>query len=397
MTVTEEAPADVGRFPCRSADDTWALIALLVERGEPLAHMRLLRWGRPGAGEPASESGKSATIAAAVQSRAPTARCVRYDDSSVLVIADDAGVIAADLARDDAGGGIEVWVPVSVSDDGFGCRRDEGTGDPVQPVAAPAAKAEVLPDAEFIYLPVWDVEANAVFCYLCHASWRTRDGTVMDEAARPELFRDTEMLLTLDVETLGRATDTVQRTLDGYGFISVLIPVHFSTLADPKALDTYRRQRDAAVLPIIESVAFEIVGLRDSWTADDLDLALTALEPCADGVFLRISLDAADWERIPADSVYSVGTDVARDGREDAEILADLTRFAEAAKARGLRSHVHGLRGVNLSLGAARAGFDYLGSDTIAEALRDESPDTAAMATEDLLKSILARRGRPPS
>ena len=407
----ENPSVGIERIPCRAAvvdDDTrdsgvWALLTLLVERGVPLAHMRLLRQHRPEEVEAASAPDVTA-VCAAVRSSRPAGVCIRYDDASLLIIAENADAIAADVTTGDGPGlDMEVWIPVSMAPDGFQCRRAAASGDTAvndrigAPAAAPPAKTEVLPDAEFEYLPLWDVEANAVFRYLCHASWRTRDGVVSDEEAHPDLFRDAKRLLALDLEILSRAANTVQRTLDGYGIISVLIPVHFSTLTDPQRGAAYSQQRNRVILPIIESVAFEIVGLPGAWDDDDLDAALAALEPSADGTFLRVPLGTPDMDRIPAERVISVGTDVAHDRRDDDAILADLTRFAAAAKAHGLRAHVYGLRGINLSVGAARAGFDYLGSDAIAEALLDAPPDAPTMATEDLLKSILASRDRTSS
>jgi len=84
------------------------------------------------------------------------------------------------------------------------------------------------------------------------------------------------------------------------------------------------------------------------------------------------------------------------DGRPENEIIAELETLASEARARGLHSHVHGLTEMNLSVAAACAGIDFIGSHAIAEEMDELEPDDSLAKPIDLFKTLLtaAKAGR---
>ena len=248
----------------------------------------------------------------------------------------------------------------------------------------------ILGDAEFRHYPLWDVRGNEVFCYLFEAFWDLGDGEALPEEALKEQFRDPKRTLALDLETLAKATEELDRGLDQYQLVKFLIPVHYGTLADPATAETYFKFCNRKIWSVREFAYFEIIKPPPTVSADDLFQAVQQVKPFGAGVLLRVASGFGAFDHVPADDVLSVGMDLRLDARPKNEIIAELETLAAGAGARGLHSHVHGLTEMNLSVAAASAGIDFIGSDAIAEGLDEWAPDETMPKPIDLFKSLLA-------
>lgn len=405
--------------------DAWSLVRLAVTGGCGLENMRLVRWRelRAFLGKRWATLGLdiAASLRREIESRlAPGSSCVRYDDFSFLVVCSDLsdpllqsledefvetvgaklmGVLGtADL--------IEVWKPVSIENEGFSFERmsaeagrkretetsEESAGEP--PPASDTAPTQtiILGDAEFRHFPLWDVRANEVFCYLVEAFWDLGTGEALPEEALEEQFRDPKRTLALDLETVAKATDELERGLDQYRLAKFLIPVHYRTLADAATTDTYFRFCNRKIWSVREFAYFEIIKPPATVSGEDLVQAAQQIKPFGAGVMLRVDRGFDAFDQVPADDVLSVGMDLRLEDRPENEIIAELETLASEAGARGLHSHVHGLTEMNLSVAAACAGIDFIGSDAIAESLDTWVPNESMPKPIDLFKSLLAAK-----
>lgn len=395
--------------------DVWAL-ARLALAGGGLESARLVRWralaDALGAGwrdrGPAIVGGLRREIGSRLP---PGGACVRYDDFSYLAVAPPpaAGRFFADLDGDfcarvcaalwDASGApglIEVWLPVGLESDGLVCERiaPPDVAGRITPASreAPAESSRlILGDAQFHYYPLWDVRGNTVFCYLCEALWDTGAGGARAEDDLAGQFDDPKRVLTLDLETFTKATDELDRGLDRYRLASLLIPVHYQTLADPAAADTYVRYCNRKIWSVREFAYFEIVKPPPAVSEGELAAAAEQIQPYGAGVLLRAGRGFDRFDRVPAGGILSVGLDLRFDRRPDRDIIADLRALGSGAGERGLKSHVHGLTAMNVTVAAASAGVDYIGGEAIG--LDEWTPDEPEIRPIDLFKSLLASAG----
>ncbi len=248
----------------------------------------------------------------------------------------------------------------------------------------------ILGDALFRYCPLWKSGGNDVFCYLCEPFWDVGTGEPLPEAALQQEFDDPKRLLALDIETLHKATAQIEEVVAQYGLMTVLIPVHFETLANPDSAETYIQQCDKHVWPVMDSVYFEIVNPPAPPFGDALAAVAARVMPYGCGVMLRVERGFDRFDQIPAGDIFSVGMDFRADRRDEQEILADLKTFASDSGSHGLCRHVHGLKTVTLGMAAVGAGFDFVGSDAIAPPLEKWTQDEESMKTLELFKSVLA-------
>jgi len=406
--------------------DAWPLVRLAATGGCGLGNMRLVRWRelRAFLGKRWAETGPDVarTLRREIDGRLrPDGVCLRYDDFSYLVACSDPAdpflhALDDDFAAEAAGNlagipgttdMIEVWKPVSIEDGGFRFERihpsatrdvaaETGPAPASDPLADPPVDEGKLPrtvilgDAVFRRFPLWDVRGNEVFCHLFEAFWDQGDGEPMPEEAFADQFGDPKRALALDLETLAKATDELDRGLDRYQLMTFLIPVHYDTLADPARSDTYLRFCNRKIWSVREFAYFEIVKPPPALSAEGLAQAAQGIAPFGAGVMLRVGQGFDAFDRVPADDVFSVGMDLRLDGRPEGDTIAELEALAAGAGARGLHSHVHGLKAMTLSVAAACAGIDFIGSDALAPGLDEAEPDEPMPKPIDLFKSLLA-------
>jgi len=394
--------------------DIRTLVELVAAGGCRTENMRLVRWPnlRQFLGQRWTGIGASVAqtmrkeIAARVGSRG---RFVRYDDTSILVFCpppDESALHRLDNEFADAIGSmlagvlrtpdlIEVLRPVAAGDQGLAF--EPATASPAGEARAPAAgtgkpaPALVLGDSLFRYFPLWDIRDYTIYCFLCEAFWNLGDGQELTEGALPAQFEDPKRILALDLETLSKATEELDRGLNRYQLAKFLIPVHFRTIADRVTAGTYSRFCNSKMWAVHEFALFEIVKPPDDVTTDQLIQAVELLQPFGAGVMLRLGHGFDRFDAVPADRILSIGIDLRIDRRPDAEIAAAIKAFATRAAENGLRSHVYGLHSVSPTVIAACAGIDLIGSDAIAQDAADWQPDDSAARPIALLKSLAAR------
>lgn len=269
-----------------------------------------------------------------------------------------------------------LWVVIMVAEDETG-----------------VAPSTVLADPEFRYYPLWDVRANGVFCYICEPFWNVGDGVSHPEEDFPQAFADPRRLLALDLDTLRHAVIRVEEVAEGYGVISVMIPVHYATLANAETRQAYTEACNASVWSVIDSLNFEIIRPPSPLSGTELTEIIGHIRPFGYNVGLRVDADFTQFEDIPVEDLDSLGLDIRGDDRPENVILDNLQDFSSRAGSRGVSRYVHGIETPSLSLAAVAAGYDYVGSDAIAESLVEWAPDGNTVTPVDLLKTLLESKG----
>lgn len=395
--------------------DVQALAHLAASGGCAMTDMRLVRWRNLrtvfGARWPKVESSVVDTLRREIMARvANESAPVRYDDASFLVVCPGRG--AAALHRLDSEfietigtllvgvlkspDLIEVLTPISVGEAGFEVAPPipapgPGTTTAVGEDGGGAGRKLVLGDAAFRYYPIWDIGEDAVFCYLFEAFWDIGTGDAVPVETLTGQFQDPKQLLALDLETLSKAVEELDKRLNQYRLAKVLVPVHYRTLADPATRETYVRFCNGKMWSVHEFALFELTNPPADVTHAELADAVRQIEPFGSGVMLRVAPGFSRFDRVPADRILAIGIDVRPDVRPETEIIADLKTLGVMAGRLGVKSFVHGLHTLSPSVIAACAGIDLIGSDAIAQAVEDWQEDPAANSAARLLKSLLAR------
>lgn len=404
------APAARGGFD----SDIRTLVQLVAAGGCRTENMRLVRWRnlRQFFDQRWAKIGPSVaqTMRKEIAARlGPQGRCVRYDDTSILAFCpppDESALRRLDGEFADAMGSmlagvlrtpdlVEVLKPVAAGDQELTFEPTTATpAGEARPPASGTGKPSptlVLGDAMFRYFPLWDIRDDTVYCYLCEAFWNLGDGQELAEGPLAAQFDDPKRILALDLETLGKATEELDKGLNRYQLAKFLIPVHFRTVADPVTAGTYSRFCNSKMWAVHEFALFEIVRPPDDVTAEQLVQAVEWLQPFGAGVMLRVGDGFDRFDAVPAERILSIGIDLRLDDRPDAAIAAAIKEFAARAGECGLRSHVHGLHKVSPTVMVACAGIDLIGGGAIAQDTTDWQPDDAMTRPIALLKSLAAR------
>ncbi len=247
----------------------------------------------------------------------------------------------------------------------------------------------VLADPEFRYYPLWDVRGNEVFCYICEPFWNVGDGVAHPENDLTQAFKDPKRVLALDLETLRHAVSQAEEVAAGYGVFNVMIPIHFSTLTDEETRSAYVEACNSSVWPVIDYLNFEVVGLPSIIKSVELTEVIHQIQSFGNNIMVRVGSNFDQFSEALIEDLDALGLDLRGDGRPEDEIMESLKDFSSRAGELGLSKYVHGIETPSLSLSAVASGFDFVGSDAIAEPLEEWSPDGDTVAPVDLLKTLL--------
>lgn len=366
----------------------WRVLHSSLEAGADLSVLRLLH----AVGAAPMTEGHCRQLEAALT---PNVACVRYDPSSLLVIepgvADHELIVAAETVLNVTGEQLRLWEAVGIRDDGL-----EFIPLDIDAIERASHKKHlthahdsiVLTDAEFTYFPMWDVQESEIFGYTCENLWNAGEGGYYSEDALEAFFAKHRHVYALDKEALHKAVTQAQSFLDRYIFTNLIIPVHYSTLADPTYADAYIEACNEGVWTVHDNVIFEITRVPVDMDGDTLFRAIDRLTPYGEGVWLRLNHDFVDFAAIPADAIASIGIGFQYDPRARDDIWAELETFVQATQHLNIARHAHGLEDMDSCITAVNLGYAYISSAAIAPPLDASQPEEMAQPS-DVLKAML--------
>ncbi|MCR4376631.1 MAG: hypothetical protein NUV50_00865 [Rhodospirillales bacterium] len=370
----------------------WRMVHSAIEAGADLSALRLIHV----AGMPTIDE----TVCAAMEERLGTeAACMCYDATSLLVI--EPGVHDVEIFNaacevlNATPEQVRLWAAVNIHDNGLDfqplAQPDSAATTLPAPAVTPSTHDLVLTDAEFSYLPLWDVEAGEIFCYVCEVVWNVGDGSRVPEEALDTFFAKTRHVFALDRSALHKAVTQAKDFLDRYMFTNIMIPVHYSTITDPIHRAAYFDACNEGIWAVMDNVYFEISKVPADVDGAALTQAIEDLIPYSSGVMLRVKHGFTNFAAFPANSVMSVGLDFHYDDRTDAEIEVELRTFAQACQQAQVRCHAHNLRDMDICISASSAGYTYISSTVIAPPLDMASPEDEMAASMEALRMMLRK------
>lgn len=372
--------ADVGPW--------WRVLHSSLEAGADLNTLRLLH--AVGAGPMTQDHCRLME-----QALTPDVACVRYDQSSLLLIepgvADFELLMAAEQVLDVTGEQLRLWSAIGIRDNGLEFAPLDVEEIECNPPEDPATHPKtdiVLTDAEFSYFPMWDVQASEIFGYTCENVWNTGEGSYVAEEALDAFFAKHRYVYALDKEALHNAVRQTQSFLDRYMFTNIVIPVHYSTMATPELSDPYMETCNEGVWTVRDNVYFEITKVPADLDCDTLLRAIDRLTPYGEGVWLRLEQDFSEFGAIPADKLTSVGLGFQYDQRSREEKWNTLETFIEATNGLDVARHAHGLEDMDTCITAVNLGYGYISSIAIAPPLDVSQPEEMALPS-DVLRAML--------
>lgn len=368
----------------------WRVVHSAVEAGADLSALRLVHI----AGGPVS----SEEISAQMEERlGQDAACMCYDASSLLIIepgVSDAEVMEAtcDLLNVSPEQ-VRLWAANELLDNGL---KFTPVPDTMIAHAHTASSAQsnkgtdiILTDAEFTYFPLWDIHASEIFGYVCEAVWGTETGERVPEESLNAFFMKTRYVLALDREALHKSVYQAQDFLDRYMFANIVIPVHYSTIADPLLRASYMDAVNEGIWAVMDNVYFEITKIPNDADGAVLIQAIDDLGPCGRGILLRVEKGFENFAIFPADLIVSVGLDFHYDVRPPAEIQAELKTFSAVSQQFGLRCHAHSLKEMETCVAATELDFAYISSSIIAPPLDLSNPEEEMATPPEVLRAML--------
>lgn len=409
MTAAEDGTARFAQGAAGDNDCVLPLLRLLLANGVPAQRMALIRWGRLspllGARWPDAAPGIFALVR--TQARAvlgADAICLRFDDASAVIVLHDGGPGMAALAPVDAVAAavrrmlfgaldgedlVEVWAVQSADQDGLACRRD-GRQDvaPATPAAAPAHHQVVLTDTDYSYLPLWEVRRNSVFFYACEPFWTLPGGSVAHEHALAGQLDVPAHAAALDCEVVSNVGDVLADVMDHDRMAQVLVPVHYSTLADETLAARYFGEAAPVGYELAERAYMEIVGVPADVDAARLRRMAESLRPVCRDVCVRVDGETQALEAMVEAGIFAVGLTLRGERRDEAEVMAALTTFAERVAAVKLRSYAYGVASTSLGVAAVCSGVDFLGTDGLSATLEGCVLDDYPVRPVDLYQRI---------
>ncbi len=239
----------------------------------------------------------------------------------------------------------------------------------------------------FIYRPMWDVRREVLSTYFCLPVLLDSSGEGIIDDVLPTGSTVAEVV-DLDILTLQKVIGDLKALAEKNRRLLVGLPVRFRTLDAPLA----QRTRLIDVLHTVPDelrrlLIAEIVEVPDGTPGIRLLDIVETIKPFTRAVYLQTNLGLRNFSRLGEMRIFAVGLDTHRLEMDEGDCIEALQDFAEAANALGLRTYIHGLRSLSLTVAAVCAGFDYVGGDTVASII--DAPETMyRYRFEDLFREL---------
>lgn len=223
-----------------------------------------------------------------------------------------------------------------------------------------------LANIQLVYRPMWDVKRNAVTTYVCAPARPGPAGRLLVGESEIPRLDDPEVALRLDQLVQKRVIGDLRKLVAAGQQQLLCVPVHFETLAVGQRRMTYIERCQRGIPPEgVKLLVFELTGVPEGIPQNRLLEIATSLKRFSRGVLLRTT-PTHPWFRPPSETgIAALGVECHSSSVPEAKLIADMERFATAAKKVGLATYVHGLRTISLTTAAIAAGFDFVDGDVV--------------------------------
>ncbi|WP_291721026.1 hypothetical protein [Magnetospirillum sp. 64-120] len=243
---------------------------------------------------------------------------------------------------------------------------DTGPKPEPQAVAAPAImpSAPPLTDASrltLLWRPTWVSQPETIGAYVARVQRLDKpDGITLDGVlAYPR--DDENSTQTLDRYCIGNAMRDFRASENAGNGSSVVIPIHWATLAAENRMDILAPFADIPETVRQNRVIIDLFGIPEQVSARVLMEAVAIARPLCRSVALRTRLTDSRAKLAADSGVAMIGVDLAQlspaERADDATLLGHLRRYWEQAQGFGLKTYLWGVRRRAVVVGAVQGGF----------------------------------------
>lgn len=250
---------------------------------------------------------------------------------------------------------------------GDGPSEPEASGDPDDDWWNDEETADPLANVQLVYRPMWDVKRNAVTTYVCVPARPSGTGRLMVGESEIPRLEEPEVSQRLDLMIQKRVIGDLRKLVESGKQQLLCLPVHFETLASNQRRLAYLDRCRRGVPPQgVKLLVFELMGVPEGVPQNRLLELAAALKRFSRGVLLRTKVSETVFRPPNETGIAAIGFEhFAAYGVAESKQIAEMERFAAAAKKAALATYVHGLRTISLTTAAIAAGFDFVDGDVV--------------------------------
>jgi hypothetical protein len=211
-----------------------------------------------------------------------------------------------------------------------------------------------LDQLSFGFRPIWDCAFDMLIAYLCQPV-RPGDRVLSANAGFCTTTGSDEEIAVLDAAILSHCLKHVEKPNQGVSRVMLAAPLHFSTLARPRAWaefsKTYRTiPRD--VLSNMTFVVFSLEGVPNQRLVQELSKLSGRRH-----VFCALGQNSPVGERFAGTAIHGVGMEIPS---KDVGTADRIKSMAHDVRSQSLEPFVLGLQNTSSAIGAMAAGVRYL-------------------------------------
>ncbi len=244
-----------------------------------------------------------------------------------------------------------------------------------------------------IYVPLWNVNQNALISYLCLAQGTTVDGDPYDCHEALFVGATPSMIYDLDFKVLKTVAYALDDLVKRQGKLFIVCPVHYETLSRQDSHDKYISACQKIPPNYKKFLTFLVIGIPDQIHTSNMSRYFGSLTKHCNALYGQVPLNPKMDFHVFSNSHFSVlGVRLKKVKGSEKKMIEDLAAFNEAAKKCSIKNvFALDVSSLSITTSSVCAGLDLLGGTAIHEGV--VSPDNVyRFMHEDLFESMVAER-----
>jgi GGDEF domain-containing protein len=221
------------------------------------------------------------------------------------------------------------------------------------------------PKIEIRYRPVWDIRRQVLSTYLCIPTARVFGSTPACGYDVLEGSRDADSILSLDLQALREAVETLDELYRNLFRFILVVPLHVETLAQPTRRRIYADHLRSIPEYIRGLTQISLHGLPAGTPYSRLAEFVAVLRPFVRGVFVDVGIDWGDYRVLTEAGIRVVSTTWPR-GRGKQQAAELLAHFRADSAHVHLRMFLDGVPDQMAARMVRAAGVDFIAGPAIA-------------------------------
>lgn len=238
----------------------------------------------------------------------------------------------------------------------------------------------------FIYRPMWAAKLNKISTFTCLPVFQDIAGSIIVGNEFLRLKKDARLSLIVDIALLQKAIHDLRILAQKKRNLILSVPVHLTTIVKlelwSQFIEVCRKIKNEK-----SHIIFEIL-IPEGTPPIQVAGAVKFLKPFCRATIGRTSVDANIESEFKDTGLTAIGIDIGQIDGDEREIIEKLEAFAEKANKVLLRTYVHGLKALSLTMASICAGYDYVDGDMVTSVI-DSPVENYHFKISDLYKTLL--------